>query len=191
MGGGTSVVPLDSHKGILTHMWLLKWMFPWRHEGWHLLFHSIHWATPARVPSYLLQCINALDYFASPGQWDLSAVLLDSHKFYDILAPKWLLKQVFPWRHEGWHLLYHCLVHINPGRWLFHVKTHMEKDTAFHSEISFSRVSNKTRNRMKVMAKSAFNGSDTTASWCTLLRDWRAKLSVKSHGVFSTMTFQC
>ena len=42
---------------------------------------------------------------------------------------------------------------------------------------------------MKVMVKSAFNGSDATPCWCTLLRDWSTKLTVKSHGVYSTMTF--
>ena len=42
---------------------------------------------------------------------------------------------------------------------------------------------------MKVMVKSPFNGSNGTASWATLLRDWSTKLTVKSHGVYSSMTF--
>ena len=54
----------------------------------------------------------------------------------------------------------------------------------------FSRILNKTRSWMKVMAQSAFSGSHATASWCTLLRDWRVRLIVKSHWMFSTMTFK-
>lgn len=36
----TVILP-DSHKGILTHEWLLKYMFLWGHVGWCLLLHHL------------------------------------------------------------------------------------------------------------------------------------------------------
>ena len=54
----------------------------------------------------------------------------------------------------------------------YFMERHTRRKTLnFKPVLWFSGISNKTRNRMKVMVKSAFNGSDATVSWCTFLRD--------------------